>query len=406
MIPESWKESKLKDLVISSISNGVFNDPKKVGRGYKLINVVDLYKGSRINLDTLSLLELTKTELEKFKVNKGDIFVTRSSLKREGIAHTNIFDSDEENIVYDCHIMRVIPNKDIIDPKFLYYYTHSSRARKYFMSVAKTGTMTTIAQNEVGSLPVLIPPLNEQRKISQILSEWDDSIHKLQTLIESKKLRKKAIMQQLLTGKKRFSGLNNKLTLIKLKDCSNIRRGASPRPIKDPKWFSDTGRGWIRISDVTSESSRYLKETTQYLSELGASKSVPVNPGDLIMSICATIGVPKILGIEACIHDGFVLFRDFENHFDKYFLFHFLSHITEKLSKSGQPGTQKNLNTEIVGNIEVLNFSLKEQAKIVEVLNLAEEEILYEEKRLEFLNREKKGLMQLLLTGKKRVEVD
>ena len=94
-----------------------------------------------------------------------------------------------------------------------------------------------------------------------------------------------------------------------LGELANIRRGASPRPIKDPKWFSEhSTHGWIRISDVT-KSSKYLYETEQYLSEAGIEKSRTVAPGDLIMSICGTIGRPIILRMNACIHDGFVAFE-------------------------------------------------------------------------------------------------
>ena len=114
-----------------------------------------------------------------------------------------------------------------------------------------------------------------------------------------------------------------------ISEISRIRRGASPRPINDSSFFSETGRGWIRISDVTS-TYKYLKKTSQYLSEKGVSKSVKVNPGDLIMSICATIGKPVIIDIEACIHDGFVLFSDLSKKVDTEYLFYFLQRTENK----------------------------------------------------------------------------
>ncbi|MBI5347169.1 MAG: restriction endonuclease subunit S, partial [Candidatus Aenigmarchaeota archaeon] len=93
---------------------------------------------------------------------------------------------------------------------------------------------------------------------------------------------------------------------LKIGDIAQVGRGASPRPIQDPKWFADSGIGWIRIEDVTS-SRKYIEKTKQYLSEEGVSKSVFVDRGDLIMSICGTIGRPMILNMQACIHDGFVV---------------------------------------------------------------------------------------------------
>jgi type I restriction enzyme S subunit len=112
-----------------------------------------------------------------------------------------------------------------------------------------------------------------------------------------------------------------KLTAIG--DLARVRRGASPRPIADPRWFSHEGPGWVRISDVTRSNGR-LKETEQYLSPEGAARSVPVHPGQLIMSIAATIAEPVVLDIEACIHDGFVVIDDYDEHLLTQYLFHFI----------------------------------------------------------------------------------
>ena len=101
--------------------------------------------------------------------------------------------------------------------------------------------------------------------------------------------------------------------ISKLSELAQIKRGASPRPINNPKWFSEKKNvGWIRISDVT-KTKKYLNSTEQYLSDEGVAKSRLVKPNDLIMSICATVGKPIILNIDACIHDGFILFDDLNN---------------------------------------------------------------------------------------------
>lgn len=95
---------------------------------------------------------------------------------------------------------------------------------------------------------------------------------------------------------------------IKLKWLSPVKRGASPRPIADPKYFDENGRfAWVRISDVTA-SERYLQETKDRLSELGSSLSVKQYPGDFFVSIAGSVGKPIITKIDCCIHDGFVYF--------------------------------------------------------------------------------------------------
>lgn len=95
-----------------------------------------------------------------------------------------------------------------------------------------------------------------------------------------------------------------------LGDFADIRRGASPRPIASPRWFSeDSSIGWVRISDI-KVGTKYLDATRQKLSPDGVLRSRFLAPGHLIMSIAATVGRPAITRIPACIHDGFIAFMN------------------------------------------------------------------------------------------------
>ncbi|MBM3911288.1 MAG: hypothetical protein FJ356_06535 [Thaumarchaeota archaeon] len=189
---------------------------------------------------------------------------------------------------------------------------------------------------------------------------------------------------------------------ITFSDIASIKRGASPRPIEDPRYFGK-GRGWIRIGDV-SNSYKYLVKTTDYLSELGESKSVPVNEGDLIMSIAATVGKPIILKMKACIHDGFVTFSNLSSDINTEFLFYLLTKIENKLKSLGQHGTQSNLNADLVSRITFAKPTLKEQQKIAEILSNIDDLINNLEALIEKKKNIKQGAMQELLTGKRRLE--
>ncbi|MDP2365462.1 MAG: restriction endonuclease subunit S, partial [Ignavibacteria bacterium] len=253
-----------------------------------------------------------------------------------------------------------------------------------------------ITQKQVSNFKIPLPPTKaEQTAIATTLNDADKLIKEIEKLIAKKKMIKQGVMQELLKPKEGWEA--QKLGVI-----ANIRRGASPRPIKDTKWFSDKGRGWIRISDVTN-SNVYLNKTTQYLSEDGIRNSVAVDKGDLIMSICATIGIPIIINIPSCIHDGFVLFRNYEKYLDLFFLYFFLQANTEVFSDKGQPGTQKNLNTTIVGDIEINYPSLVEQRLTGGILRDIDIEITSLEKKLDKFKMLKQGMMQNLLTGKIRL---
>lgn len=294
-----------------------------------------------------------------------------------------------------------------VDLDYLLYFFKSPLG-KYLLGLASpggAGRNKTLGQKGFLDLSIPLPSMPEQQKITDILSTWDIAIKLMEQLIAAKQNRKLGLMQQLLTGTRRFKGFNGEWNEQDLGDLANVRRGASPRPIKDPRFFAETGRGWIRISDATSSPTRFLNQTTQYLSPVGEEKSVKVEVGDLIMSICATIGVPRIVNIPACIHDGFVAFSDYEENLDKEFLYHYISFITEKLADKGQPGTQKNLNSDIVRHIKVPHISLPEQRKISSALNMCDEELDLLTQKLAALKRQKQGLMQQLLTGRVRVKI-
>jgi type I restriction enzyme, S subunit len=152
----------------------------------------------------------------------------------------------------------------------------------------------------------------------------------------------------------------------KIRRLCLVRRGASPRPIDDPIYFNDEGSyAWVRISDVTA-SEKYLLETEQKLSEFGQSKSVSLEPGDLFLSIAATVGKPIITKIKCCIHDGFVYFLNLKE--DREYLYYvFLS--GELYKGLGKLGTQLNLNTNTIGDIQIPLPSLPEQRAIIAFLD-------------------------------------
>ncbi|WQT17554.1 restriction endonuclease subunit S [Helicobacter pylori] len=155
---------------------------------------------------------------------------------------------------------------------------------------------------------------------------------------------------------------------VRLGDVAEIKRGASPRPIENPKWFcANSNVGWVRISDI-SKNSRFLYKTAQKLSKKGIEKSRFVKQNSLIMSMCATIGKPIITKIDTCIHDGFVVFEN--PKIDLNYLYYFLCYIEKEWLESGQQGSQVNLNVDLIKNKEVFcPKDLNEQIAIANILS-------------------------------------
>jgi type I restriction enzyme S subunit len=135
-----------------------------------------------------------------------------------------------------------------------------------------------------------------------------------------------------------------------IKWISAVLRGASPRPIDDPKYFDDEGEyAWVRIADV-SAANGILQETPQRLSCLGSSLSVKLEPGSLFVSVAGSVGKPCITAIKACIHDGFVYFPRLSG--DPKFLYRIFE-AGQCYGGLGKLGTQLNLNTDTIGSFRI-----------------------------------------------------
>jgi len=199
-------------------------------------------------------------------------------------------------------------------------------------------------------------------------------------------------MSEKLTPNVRFAGFTDPWEQRKLGELSEIRRGASPRPIKSKKWFSDTSDvGWLRISDVTAQNGR-ITHVTQHLSAAGQAKTLVLNEPHLILSIAASVGKPVINYLRTGIHDGFIVFIN--PNFDIEFMFQWLLYYQNNWQKYGQPGSQVNLNSSLVKNTKVVLPKESEQARIRATLNKIDDIIASNQKQVEQLKTLKKLLLQ------------
>lgn len=158
----------------------------------------------------------------------------------------------------------------------------------------------------------------------------------------------------------------------KIGDVCTIRRGASPRPIKD--YIADEGMPWVKISDATSANSRYLYRTDECIIEKGVSKSVTVEPETLIVSNSATPGLPMIMKIKACVHDGWLVFSDFNGVTRDYLYYKFID-IRRSLVNQANGSVFMNLKTDIVRNFDIMVPPIAVQNRIVNILLAIDEKI-------------------------------
>jgi len=155
-------------------------------------------------------------------------------------------------------------------------------------------------------------------------------------------------------------------------DLCDITRGASPRPIHD--YLGDEGMPWIKIADATAEPSRFISSTKEKIKNHGVRASVEVFPGDLILSNSATPGLPKFMKINACIHDGWMLLRNFKG-LDKEYAYWLLLCERVKLVAQGNGSVFTNLKTDILKSHVVKIPPIKVQVAVANALNLLDDRI-------------------------------
>lgn len=289
----------------------------------------------------------------------------------------------------DCKALLPAPG---VDPNYLLHALQASSDEILgLVDEASHGT-GRLQMSLLGAIRIRVPPLDEQHRIAEMLDSLDAAIEASRCRVEKLLSTDRGLVRDLVRG----SAFTNGARRCRIGEFALVKRGASPRPIDNPAWFSDTGPGWVRIGDVTASEHR-LRETRDRLSAAGASRSVRVSPGDVIMSIAATVGLAIVVDMDARIHDGFVLI-DQDGTVDPDYLVLLLHHHRPDFVRQSQTGTQANINSEIVAQTEVVVPSRRRQLEVVEVVSSLRALLRAESNRLSKLRVLRAGVSRDLLS--------
>ena len=196
----------------------------------------------------------------------------------------------------------------------------------------------------------------------------------------------------------RFEGFTDDWEVRKLGSLTTVVRGASPRPIQDPKWFDkESDIGWLRIVDVTEQNGR-IYHLEQHISKLGQEKTRVLTEPHLLLSIAATVGKPVVNYVKTGVHDGFLIFLN--PTFEREFMFQWLEMFRPKWQKYGQPGSQVNLNSELVRNQEIVLPNYKEQQKIGAFFKQLDDTIALHQRKCDKTKELKKTMLQKMFPKK------
>ncbi|QEY43165.1 restriction endonuclease subunit S [Escherichia coli] len=397
MVPKGWTLLQVSD--ICKLQNGNSFKPHEWDtQGLPIIRIQNLNGSDNYNY-------FSGVPQDKWLVEPGQLLFSWAGTK--GVSFGPFIWNGPKGVL-NQHIYKVFANENV-HGHWLYlallHITQKIEAQAHGFK----STLLHVQKKDIDNQFVLTPPVAEQKKIAQILSTWDNAISVTEKLLTNSQQQKKALMQQLLTGKKRLLDENGvrfsgEWKRVKLGAIADMNSGGTPKSTVEEYYGGNIP--WVSISDMTSNG-KWIATTEKYLTELGLnSSSARIYPKNSVLyAMYASIGECSIAAVNLTSSQAILGIRP-KDCLNYEFLYFYLTSLKEKIKLQGQQGTQSNLNAGMVKEFELDLPSIREQQKIAAVLSVADAEISTLEKKLACLKDEKKALMQQLLTGKRRVKVD
>ncbi len=337
-----WIECKISD--IGTVVGGATPSTKKA----------ENYEGGNISW-------ITPKDLSTFSgryIKRGERNITETGLKSCSTQlmpkNTVLFSSRApigyvaiaaNNVCTNQGFKSVIPNEDT-DALFLYYLLKYNKDK--IESMGSGTTFKEVSGNIMKNIVVSVPTDKKaQENIASLLGSIDDKIEENERINNNLEQQAMALFKSWFIDYEPFDGqVPTTWKYGVLGDFVEIKRGGSPRPIQN--FLSDSGVHWLKISDATGISSPFINEIKEYIIEAGLKKTVHLKSGSLVLSNSATPGLPKILDIDTCIHDGWLYFPS--SKFSNEYLYLYFKHIRKNLIALGNGSVFTNLKTDILKN--------------------------------------------------------
>ncbi len=390
LLPIDWKVEKLGNLVEKIVGGGT---PSRKNDEYyngniPWVTVKDLsednYKSETVEYITQAGLENSSTKL----IEEGCFIIsTRMGLGKGFI--------NKVPMAINQDLKGIYPIKEKLNVEFLmYWYKFMS---KYIEYLGGGSTVKGIDLDTLRSLELRIMRHHEQQKIAEILSTWDKAIELKEKLIEEKKKQKKGLMQLLLTGKKRLPGFKGKIAIKKLKDYIKESK-ARNKDCKVTTVLSVSNKQGFILQQEQFDRVVASKDLSKY--KIIVKNQFAYNPSRVNVG---SIDLLKNFD-KGVLSPMYIVFECKEGLYTEY-LYQFLksSMFINYIPKLLQGSVRNSLSFKALGMVKLFIPTIEEQKAIANVLSTIDKEIELLEQELETLKLQKKGLMQLLLTGIVRV---
>ncbi|GAA9474116.1 restriction endonuclease subunit S [Helicobacter pylori] len=392
MLPLNWQRVRLGD--IAHIFDGTHQTPQYTHYGVAFFSVEDIVSDKPSKFISQQDY-LTATNQNRPEYN--DILLTR-------IGTIGVSKVVNWNYPFSIYVtLAVIKQSKYFNSYYLHYFIQSN----FFQKELKNNSLlqaipSKINMNELKKCEVILPPLNEQIAIANILSTLDRYLYTLDSLILKKESVKKSLSFELLSQRKRLKGFNQAWQRVRL-GTYKYRRGSFPQPYGNPQWYSDNGMPFVQVYDV-GENFKLTQKTKQKISKIAQPMSVFVPKNSVIITLQGTIGRVALTQYD-CYCDRTILIFDNNtlNDVNKYFFVLSLFTKFEEEKRKADGSIIKTITKQTLKDFEIPLPPLNEQNAIANILSGLDNEIAsLKNKKRQFENI-KKALNHDLMSAKIRV---
>jgi type I restriction enzyme, S subunit len=425
-----WQSFQLDELADIRVSN-VDKKSQQGERSVRLCNYMDVYSNDYIT-SSLEFMEATASaaECEKFKVEQGDVLITKDSETPDDIGIPSVVVNEIEDLVCGYHLALIKPNRNAVNPIFLSKQLASANVSSYFSRMAAGSTRYGLSNGAIGRTRILVPSLVKQKKIAVVLLTIDQTIEKTEALIEKYQQIKAGLMHDLFT---RGIGSDGKLRpsreqapeLYQQTPIGWIPKEWDLRSVEElgglvtsgsrdwAKYYSDEGDIFVRIGNLTREHINFRFDKIQFVAPLENSdgQRTRLMSGDILVSITADLGIvgviPEALG-DAYINQHIALIRFPTGKINSRYVGHYFSttQFQKYVASFNDSGAKAGLNLPSVRGFSIATPVASEQKWITDYLDIVDNKVQKEKDHLAKLENQKSGLMHDLLTGKVTIKTD
>ena len=392
---DTWEQRKAIDIADYSKGNG-YSKGDLTDAGTPIILYGRLYTKYQFAISEVDTFAVPRNGAVYSQGN--EVIVPASGETAEDIARASAVEKSGVLLGGDLNILRPF---DFINPLFLALAISNGEPQKELAKKAQGKSVVHIHNTDIQEVTIAYPSRTEQDRIVSVFRQLDNLITLHQRKYDKLTNVKKSMLEKMFpqngsnVPEIRFKGFTEAWEQRKFSELVQIERGSSPRPIDDFITDAPNGLNWVKIGDAPTQGN-YITQTAEKIRPEGLSKTREVHPGDLILSNSMSFGKPYIMGIDGCIHDGWLLIRNTYGVFDLTFLCHLLGtpQMLSQYRSLAAGSTVNNLNKELVGNTYVTIPSITEQRVLGAYLEQLDNLITLHQRELEKLKKLKKACLE------------